>query len=136
MPKSPTRSLTPFVTLVALLLALSLAPALSAGEKAMKYEEKHKPKAVHKVMAEYPEEAREARTEGAVVAYMLIETDGTVSSVEIREGDEVFHQATIEALEQWKFEPMETVVHFNVTVNFKLDGDKGDGKKGGAKTKA
>jgi TonB family protein len=126
MSKNLNRRPTPVLPLVALLLALALAPTLSAGEKAMKHKHDFKPKAIHKVMAEYPEEAREARTEGTVVAYMMIETDGTVSSVKIQEGAEVFHQVTIEALEQWKFEPMETAVHFNLTVNFKLDGDGKD----------
>ena len=125
----------PVVLFLALLLAVALAPGLEAGEKkAKRGEMKAKPKAIHKVMAEYPAGARAERTEGVVVAALSIQSDGTVSAVDIQEGDEVFHKVTIAALEQWKFEPLKKATQFVVTVNFRLDGDEDGEESEGSET--
>jgi len=88
------------------------------------------PKLIYKVNPKYPEEARKNRIMGNVVCRTVITAGGEVTDVEIVEtDDEIFNQATIDAVSQWRFEPAtlegEPVdVYYVVTVRFNLSKDK------------
>ena len=55
----------------------------------------------------YPEKARKERIEGKVTLKLLVHVDGSVRDVNVLEGPEVFHQAVIDAVLQWRFKPAE-----------------------------
>jgi len=86
------------------------------------------PRPVFKPEPKYTEEAREAKVEGSVLAKVYIDTDGTISQVEILQplgfGLDL---AAMEALAQWKFEPAKRYsngeavgVWASVEINFRL----------------
>jgi periplasmic protein TonB len=56
-------------------------------------------------MPAYPEDARKGGVQGAVVAKLVIGSDGAVKSVEILRGPEVFHAVVKATLLSWRFEP-------------------------------
>lgn len=77
--------------------------------------------AADNVPPEYPRAARRAGIAGVVKARIWITETGTVSKVEILEGDPIFHSAVIEALMTWRYQParqngtpvaVKRVVHF------------------------
>lgn len=78
----------------------------------------------------YPELAREEKIQGAVVARLLIEKTGTVSSAEIVEPlRDDFDANTLEAVSQWTFEPATLEgkavrVNYDITVNYRLSDSK------------
>ena len=53
----------------------------------------------------YPQTARKARWEGAVVVHVLIDADGTVTAVSVREGSDhdVLDEAALNTLKKWRF---------------------------------
>ena len=66
------------------------------------------PVLIHKVEAEYPEEAKEAGVAGEVVLRIRIETDGTTTILEtLKPLGHGCTEAAINAAEQWKWEPAE-----------------------------
>jgi len=71
----------------------------------------------------YPSSARAQHVSGAVKIDALIDANGNVSSVTIISGPGMLHQAALEAVKQWKYEPAQlngkpTPVHLTVTVQF------------------
>jgi TonB family protein len=89
------------------------------------------PKAIHKVSPKYPEEARKEKIQGEVVAESIIDHTGKVVDTKVLESPhESLSQATIEALQQWTFEPSrnsagEAVdVLYVVTMKYRLDAGK------------
>ena len=76
----------------------------------------------------YPERAREAGIEGVVLIRAVILTDGTPSSlVLLNSPDQDLGQAALEAVRQWRYQPVllngapiEAIA--TITVNFRLDG--------------
>ncbi len=61
---------------------------------------------IHKVEAEYPEEARRARIEGVVILEAVINKDGTVGEIEIiKSAHPSLDEASIKAVKQYKFIP-------------------------------
>ena len=86
------------------------------------------PEVLHKVDPAYPEEARRAGLQGAVVLEVTVDAEGAVEDVTVIESIEnapMLSDAAVEAIRQWKFEPTEldgsTVsVLFTVTVRFRL----------------
>jgi protein TonB len=105
------------------------------------------PRLVHKVNPAYPAEAKAAGTQGAVVVRLVIGKDGAVKqasvvasapSIErikelnpaeamtpVLEGDPRLAEAALDAVKQWRYEPMRkdgkpVEVKALVTVNFKL----------------
>jgi TonB family protein len=103
------------------------------GHGTMKFEpngDVTEPKLIYKVNPRYPEEARKNKIMGDVVCRTVITAEGEVSDVEIVESeDEIFNQATIDAVSQWRFEPATLEgkpvdVYYVVTVRFNLSKDK------------
>ena len=94
--------------------------------------EVEKPVRAHGPAPAYPPMAKEERVEGRVVARTVISSDGAVESVEIVESlGEEFEAVVRKVLKEWRFEPAtrrgEAVsVYYNLTFNFKLNGDKKD----------
>lgn len=79
------------------------------------------PGLVKKVEPRYPQMARTARIEGSVVVDAVILKDGTVSEVKVLSStNELFNQACVEAVRQWRFTPGPQDVVLSVTVNFTL----------------
>lgn len=82
-------------------------------------------KAIYQPKPQYPELARIARTEGAVVIEAVIGKDGTIEELKVLRGNPLLVNAAIEAVRQWRYlptllngEPVEVVTE--ITVNFKL----------------
>jgi len=72
----------------------------------------------------YPAAARAQGVSGDVQIDALIDADGNVSSVKVISGPALLHQAALEAVKQWKYEPAQlngkpTPVHVAVTVHFR-----------------
>ena len=66
-----------------------------------------KPKVLHSVELMYPEEAIRDSLEGKVFLKFIVNVDGSVSDVRVLRGPEVFHQAAIDAVSQYRFKPAE-----------------------------
>ncbi len=56
-------------------------------------------------LPEYPEEARKAGIQGVVIAKLVVRADGSVASVDILRGPEIFHAVVKAALMTWHYEP-------------------------------
>jgi TonB family protein len=74
----------------------------------------------------YPVEARKALVQGAVVLEVTTDKEGNVESVKVVKSDSsLLNQASIDAVKQWKYEPMMSKgkpvsLTFNVTLTFRL----------------
>ncbi len=88
------------------------------------------PKLVKQVAPVYPQTARQARVEGVVILEAKTDEQGDVVGARILRSVPILDQAAIEAVKQWKYEPLiidgtARKVLFTVTVRFALDeGDK------------
>ena len=83
------------------------------------------PTRIFSVNAIYPEEARAAGIEGAVVMRATIGEDGSVTNVVVLRSVPMLDEAAIESVLQWQYEPtllngVPVEVEMNVTVNFTL----------------
>lgn len=84
------------------------------------------PRLIKKVEPVYPEEARKERVDGVVILEATTDIKGNVARVKVlRSKDPLLNQASIDAIRQWKYEPMiiegkPRGVIFTVTVRFKL----------------
>ena len=84
-----------------------------------------KPKVLHSVKFVHPEEAIRDSLEGKVFLKFIVNVDGSVSDVRVLRGPEVFHQAAIDAISQYRFKPAEhngkpVAVWMTQPVNFQL----------------
>ena len=66
-----------------------------------------KPKVMHAVKFVHPEKALRDSLEGKVFLKFIVNVDGSVSDVRVLRGPEVFHQAAIDAISQFRFKPAE-----------------------------
>lgn len=88
------------------------------------------PRRLESVAPTYPEDARKEKVQGVVIVQTVIEKDGTVSRVRfIKRLHPSLDEAAAEAIRQWRFEPAllegePVAVHYNLTVNFRLDSEK------------
>ena len=94
---------------LALMVALAM-PAMAAEARAIK----------SRVPPVYPEIARRMRITGAVVLSVTVGADGKVTDVQPVNGNRTLSAAADEAVRKWRFEPGETSVTVEVTVNFAL----------------
>jgi len=83
------------------------------------------PKKIKDVSPEYPEKAKQAQAEGAVVLEATIDPKGNVRNVRVLQSIPLLDQSAIEAVQQWKYEPtfLEGVpvpIKMTVTVSFAL----------------
>ena len=88
------------------------------------------PRLIKQVDPAYPELARNARVEGAVILEATTDLYGRVAGVRVLRGIPALDQAAIDAVKQWVYEPMVVggkprPVTFVVTMLFNLDEDKG-----------
>ena len=84
-----------------------------------------KPKVLHSVKFVHPEEAIRDSLGGKVFLKFIVNVDGSVSDVRVLRGPEVFHQAAIDAISQYRFKPAEhngkpVAVWMTQPVNFQL----------------
>jgi protein TonB len=73
----------------------------------------------------YPSLAKTQRIEGAVKIDALVDANGRVSSMKVVSGPVLLHQAAMDALRQWKYQPATldgkpVSMHLTVTVQFRL----------------
>jgi TonB family protein len=84
------------------------------------------PRLIKKVEPVYPIEARKALVQGVVVLEVTTDEEGNVDKVAVlRSESSLLNQAAIDAVKQWKYEPMMSKgnpirVAFNVTLTFRL----------------
>ncbi len=66
-----------------------------------------KPTIIHKVEPVYPERAQRAGIEGMVTMRIRTDIEGNVDSIEVLRSDStILNQAAIDAVEQWKYQPV------------------------------
>jgi periplasmic protein TonB len=83
------------------------------------------PKLVHEVKPVYPELALQARAAAMVILEAQVGTDGRVRTVRVLRGHPIFDQAAIDAVQQWRYQPLllnglPTEFILTVTMSFKL----------------
>ena len=85
------------------------------------------PRPLKRVEPEYTDEARDAKLEGVVVVYVVIEEDGRAHNIRvIRSLGKGLDEKAIEAVEQWEFEPGKkdgkpVKVEATIEINFRLN---------------
>jgi protein TonB len=80
---------------------------------------------VHRVDPPYPDFARRARVQGAVVLLMTVDERGVPLQVQALEGHPALQEAALQAARQWRFEPARmdgrpVAASFRLTLNFRL----------------
>lgn len=80
---------------------------------------------LHQVNPVYPEFARHAHIQGAVVLKMIVDERGQPVQVLVLEGHPAFHEAAMQAARQWRFEPARVdgqpvMASFQLTLKFSL----------------
>jgi protein TonB len=80
---------------------------------------------IKKVDPVYPEAARKAGIQGIVLLEATTDEQGNVAAVRVLKSIPELDQAAIDALKQWKYEPVIVEgkpkgVAFTVTINFRL----------------
>ena len=93
------------------------APAQAAGSS---QPAETPPKLITKVRPVYPPEAKKAGIQGIVVLRTTIEKDGSVSHLEVVSGEPILAKAALEAVQQWRYAPVEKALTTDVDVNFTL----------------
>jgi TonB family protein len=73
----------------------------------------------------YPMLAKSQRIQGAVLVDALVDTNGRISAMKVVSGPTLLHQAAMDALRQWKYQPATldgkpVAMHLTVTVQFRL----------------
>jgi TonB family protein len=84
------------------------------------------PTILREVRPEYPKEAREKQLQGRVALDVLIDETGKVRQVSFIEGLEIFKQAAITAMKNYKFRPAKVdgapvAVRIRYSINFELE---------------
>jgi len=80
---------------------------------------------IKSVQPDYPPQAMQLHTEGAVQLLANIGKDGSITAVKLIKGDSVLARAAIDAVKQWKYKPyylndQPVEIQTQITVNFKL----------------
>ncbi len=80
---------------------------------------------IHKVMPEYPAQAKAAHMQGTVVLAATIGKDGVIKDLKLVSGPPMLAQAAMNAVRQWRYKPyflngQATEVDTTINVNFKL----------------
>jgi TonB family protein len=73
----------------------------------------------------YPTLAKTQRIQGAVLVDALVDTSGRISSMKVVSGPPLLHQAAMDSLRQWKYQPATldgkaVPMHLTVTIQFHL----------------
>jgi len=64
------------------------------------------PKLIHRVAPEYPPLAALTRVQGTVILEATVGEDGRVQSVTLLRGQPILQEAAIEAVKQWRYQPL------------------------------
>jgi protein TonB len=64
------------------------------------------PKLINRVEPKYPDIALAARTSALLIVEATVGTDGRVSEVKVLRGHPLFDEAAIEAVKQWRYQPL------------------------------
>ena len=117
--------------MILLALALGAGTLLWAADATISISDESKQalKLVRMVRPQYPPEAKQAGIEGTVMLHVKVATDGTVKDIVVKEGEPKLVEATVEAVRQWEYEPVQVdgkaiEASTDVTVNFKLSEKK------------
>lgn len=124
------RYLGPLADLRTVTLNISSAPAAAAPPSDMPKrvrmnESDAEARITRRVLPVYPQQALAQKLEGSVVVHTMIAPDGSVQSAEPASGDPMLAQAAVEAVRQWRFDPMmlngtPVTVDTTITVAFHL----------------
>jgi protein TonB len=82
-------------------------------------------KLISSVAPQYPALAKNQHVAGNVIIDALIDPNGRVSAMKVISGPTLLHQAAMDALKQWKYQPASldgkaVAMHLTVTVQFRL----------------
>ncbi len=94
--------------------------AITISEDVKKVDSKVKPKIVHMVKPVYPPEAKKKGIEGQVRINVVVNAKGEVSQTEVLSGPEELRASTVEAVRQWRYEPLGVNFKVTIDVNYKL----------------
>jgi protein TonB len=80
---------------------------------------------IHRVLPQYPAQARDQQLQGPVLLDVQIGPDGNVQQVGVVQGNPLLAEAAVAAVKQWQYQPYEIngqriLMQTRVTVNFKL----------------
>jgi len=80
---------------------------------------------IHRVEPRYPDIARVARVEGAVLIRAVISADGRIEQAQVVNGSPLLSGAALDAIKQWRYRPYflndkPVEVETEITVNFYL----------------
>lgn len=135
-PATPSPTLTSRTTLVAAAVMPAVATeaegAITISQDVKKVDSKVKPKIVHMVKPVYPPEAKKKGIEGLVRINVVVNTKGEVTGTEVLSGPEELRASALEAVKQWRYEPLGKDFKATIDVNYKL---KHDEKPAESKTK-
>ena len=89
----------------------------------------------------YPEIAKAAHVQGAVVLHAVISKTGDVENLSVISGSPMLTASAIEAVKQWKYKPyllngQPTEVETTINVNYTLAASDSPGQSGGTGGKA
>jgi TonB family protein len=137
--KSPHATLAPLVA-GRILVAAAWMPmpgreaegAITVSEDVKKIDKKVKPKIVHMVRPVYPPEAKKKGIEGRVKLNAVVNRQGEVTETEVLSGPEGLRASAVEAVRQWRYEPLGVEFKTTIDVNYQL---KHKEKPAGSKTK-
>jgi periplasmic protein TonB len=62
-------------------------------------------KLIRKVTPDYPELPRRAHISGAVIMEVVVDEEGNVSEVKVRQGHPLLVEAAVQAVKQWRYSP-------------------------------
>jgi protein TonB len=117
--------------MILLALALGAGTLLWAADATINISDESKQplKIVRMVRPQYPPEAKQAGIQGTVLLHVKVATDGTVKEIVVKEGEPKLVEATVEAVRQWEYEPVQVdgkavEASTDVTVNFTLSEKK------------
>ena len=79
----------------------------------------------HRVLPEYPAQARTLRVEGPVVLEAMVMEDGSVHDLKVVSGHPTLARAALDAVRQWRYQPYRlngkpVAMRTEITIKFKL----------------
>jgi TonB family protein len=103
------------------------SPALAGAQRVRVSEKVSQGLLVKKVPPEYPELARQARVQGAVVLRAVIGKNGDIEDLSLVSGHPMLAPAALKAVREWKYKPYTlngeaVTVETEILVNFSLSG--------------
>lgn len=96
-----------FILIVLLLVTAGLHPAMAGGVPLRAGADVEKPEKVEHVQPLYPEEARAAGVEAAVLVGFTVDVGGRVTEPMVLSGHRLLDEAALVAVRQWRYRPTE-----------------------------